>query len=192
MGEREGRPSPEALLAAARQEGRGRLKIFLGAAPGVGKTYEMLQSAQAKRREGVDVVIGIVEPHGRRETEALLDGLETIPAAAGRVQGPPFGRDGSRRDPEAAPAARAGRRAGPHQRPGHPPPQALSRCRGADRRRHRRIRDVEHPACREPQRRDRPDHPDPGARDRARQRARSGRRHRSGRPFARRPDQAAE
>ena len=79
MGEREGRPSPEALLAAARQEGRGRLKIFLGAAPGVGKTYEMLQSAQAKRREGVDVVIGIVEPHGRRETEALLDGLETIP-----------------------------------------------------------------------------------------------------------------
>ncbi len=79
MGEREGRPSPEALLAAARQEGRGRLKIFLGAAPGVGKTYEMLQSAQAKRREGVDVAIGIVEPHGRRETEALLDGLETIP-----------------------------------------------------------------------------------------------------------------
>src|SRR5487761_2290725 len=79
MGEREGRPSPEALLAAARQEGRGRLKIFLGAAPGVGKTYEMLQSAQAKRGEGVDVVIGIVEPHGRRETEALLDGLETIP-----------------------------------------------------------------------------------------------------------------
>jgi two-component system, OmpR family, sensor histidine kinase KdpD len=79
MAEREGRPSPEALLAAARHEGRGRLKIFLGAAPGVGKTYEMLLSAQAKRREGVDVVVGIVEAHGRRETEALLDGLETIP-----------------------------------------------------------------------------------------------------------------
>ena len=79
MSEREGRPSPEALLAAANHEGRGRLKIFLGAAPGVGKTYEMLLSAQAKRREGVDVVIGVVEPHGRRETEALLDGLETIP-----------------------------------------------------------------------------------------------------------------
>ena len=47
------------------QEGRGRLKIFLGAAPGVGKTYEMLQAAQAKRREGVDVVIGVVETHGR-------------------------------------------------------------------------------------------------------------------------------
>jgi two-component system sensor histidine kinase KdpD len=78
MAERETRPSPEALLDAAKQEGRGRLKIFLGAAPGVGKTYEMLLSAQAKRREGVDVVIGIVETHGRRETEALLDGFESI------------------------------------------------------------------------------------------------------------------
>src|SRR5215475_7888488 len=79
MAEREGRPSPEALLAAAQQEGRGRLKIFLGAAPGVGKTYEMLLSAQARRRDGGDVVVGIVEPHGRRETEALLEGLEQIP-----------------------------------------------------------------------------------------------------------------
>src|SRR5690349_767803 len=78
MAEREGRPSPEALLAAAKQEGRGRLKIFLGAAPGVGKTYEMLLSAQAKRRDGVDVVLGVVETHGRRETEALLEGLEVI------------------------------------------------------------------------------------------------------------------
>src|SRR5437868_1489891 len=79
MAEREGRPSPEALLAAAKPEGRGRLKIFLGAAPGVGKTYEMLLSAQANRRDGVDVVVGVVESHGRRETEALLGGLEVIP-----------------------------------------------------------------------------------------------------------------
>src|SRR5579862_5440938 len=79
MAEREARPSPEALLDAALQEGRGRLKIFLGAAPGVGKTYEMLQSAQAKRRDGADVVIGVVETHGRRETEELLAGLETVP-----------------------------------------------------------------------------------------------------------------
>src|SRR6266550_3736312 len=78
MAQREGRPSPEALLAAAKQEGRGRLKIFLGAAPGVGKTYEMLLAAQARRREGVDVVVGVVEAHGRRETEALLEGLEVI------------------------------------------------------------------------------------------------------------------
>ena len=75
------RPSPEALLAAARRDDatQGRLKIFVGAAPGVGKTYEMLQSAHAKLRAGVDVVIGVVETHGRAETLALLDGLETIP-----------------------------------------------------------------------------------------------------------------
>src|SRR4029077_11415662 len=79
MAERDARPSPEALLDAAKQEGRGRLKIFLGAAPGVGKTYEMLLTAQARRREGVDVVVGVVETHGRRETEALLVGLDEIP-----------------------------------------------------------------------------------------------------------------
>ncbi len=73
------RPSPDVLLQAARDSERGRLKIFLGAAPGVGKTYEMLTNAQIKRRDGVDVVVGIVETHGRAETEALLEGLETIP-----------------------------------------------------------------------------------------------------------------
>ena len=73
------RPSPDALLEAAGQSGRGRLKIFLGAAPGVGKTYEMLMSARARQVDGVDVVVGIVETHGRKETEALLGGLEIIP-----------------------------------------------------------------------------------------------------------------
>src|SRR5271156_2094559 len=77
--DRDSRPSPEALLAAAQEQGRGRLKIFLGAAPGVGKTYEMLQTAHAKRREGVDLAVGIVETHNRRETAALLEGLEVIP-----------------------------------------------------------------------------------------------------------------
>lgn len=76
-----GRPSPDALLESANREGRGRLKIFLGAAPGVGKTYEMLMSGRARRTDGVDVVIGVVETHGRRETEALLDGFEVIPRA---------------------------------------------------------------------------------------------------------------
>lgn len=77
----EQRPSPDALLEAARRESdtAGRLKIFVGAAPGVGKTYEMLQSAHAKRKAGVDVVVGVVETHGRVETEALLHGLEVIP-----------------------------------------------------------------------------------------------------------------
>ena len=77
----EHRPSPEALLEAARREEKriGNLRIFVGAAPGVGKTYEMLQQAQARKKDGYDVVIGVVETHGRNETEALLAGLEVIP-----------------------------------------------------------------------------------------------------------------
>src|SRR5271155_170358 len=77
----EKRPSPDALLEAARREHNqaGRLKIFVGAAPGVGKTYEMLQSAHAKLKAGIDVVVGVVETHGRAETEALLAGIEVLP-----------------------------------------------------------------------------------------------------------------
>ena len=68
------------LEAARREEGRaGKLRIFVGAAPGVGKTYEMLQQARARKRDGYDVVVGVVETHGRKETEALLEGLEVVP-----------------------------------------------------------------------------------------------------------------
>ncbi|MGN7160127.1 DUF4118 domain-containing protein [Sphingomonas sp. SAFR-052] len=73
------RPDPDALLRAAAQEGRGRLKIFLGAAPGVGKTFEMLSEGLARRRDGVDTVVGVVETHGRAETEALTRGHEIVP-----------------------------------------------------------------------------------------------------------------
>ncbi len=77
------RPDPDALLAHLRQEEgerrRGRLKVFFGATAGVGKTYAMLEHAQARRREGVDVVSGVVETHGRSETEQLVRGLETLP-----------------------------------------------------------------------------------------------------------------
>jgi two-component system sensor histidine kinase KdpD len=72
-------PGPEALLADTRKARRGRLKVFLGMAPGVGKTYEMLRSARRRKAEGADVVVGVVETHGRRETEALLRGLEVLP-----------------------------------------------------------------------------------------------------------------
>jgi len=72
------RPSPEALLEAVAKT-RGRLKIFLGAAPGVGKTYEMLSQGAARRRDGLDVVIGVVETHGRAETQALVGGFEIVP-----------------------------------------------------------------------------------------------------------------
>lgn len=73
------RASPDALLARARKEDRGHLKIFLGAAPGVGKTYAMLAAARAESAGGRDVVAGLIETHGRRETETLAEGLETLP-----------------------------------------------------------------------------------------------------------------
>jgi two-component system sensor histidine kinase KdpD len=73
------RPDPEALLAEAKREGRGKLRVFLGMAPGVGKTYEMLSSAARRKAEGVDVAVGVVEHHGRRETEVLTEDLEILP-----------------------------------------------------------------------------------------------------------------
>ncbi|MBI3702230.1 MAG: sensor histidine kinase KdpD [Afipia sp.] len=76
------RASPDALLALANKETRGRLKIFLGAAPGVGKTYAMLTAARTAREDCRDVVAGLVETHGRRETEALIAGLEILPRNA--------------------------------------------------------------------------------------------------------------
>jgi two-component system sensor histidine kinase KdpD len=78
MSDRDGRPSPEALLKTIQQGRRGKLKIFLGAAPGVGKTYEMLTAAHDRQREGLDVVVGVVETHGRAETDALLAGLPVL------------------------------------------------------------------------------------------------------------------
>jgi two-component system, OmpR family, sensor histidine kinase KdpD len=100
------RPDPDELLGRAaseeERECQGKLKIFFGAAPGVGKTYAMLGAAQKRREEGVDVVVGVVETHGRKETEALLDGLEILPR---RVQ-PHRGRDIPEFDIDAALARR--------------------------------------------------------------------------------------
>jgi two-component system sensor histidine kinase KdpD len=77
------RPNPDDLLARVQHEEsraqRGKLRIFFGYAAGVGKTYAMLNAAQRERADGMDVVVGYVEPHGRPETEALLAGLEAIP-----------------------------------------------------------------------------------------------------------------
>src|SRR5215471_3079683 len=77
------RPNPDALLAAIQsesaQEHRGRLKVFLGMCPGVGKTYAMLEAAQRELRAGREVVIGYVETHGRKETDALTEGLTSMP-----------------------------------------------------------------------------------------------------------------
>lgn len=75
----ERRPDPDALLALAEKDRRGKLTVFLGAAPGVGKTYAMLSRARRLKTDGLDVVVGLVETHGRSETAALLDGLEILP-----------------------------------------------------------------------------------------------------------------
>jgi len=87
----EKRPEPESLLAIAQQEEaakkRGKLTVYFGAAPGVGKTYSMLYDARIRKQEGIDVVAGYVETHGRAETEALLNGLEIVPPVVTEYKG---------------------------------------------------------------------------------------------------------
>src|SRR5512133_586093 len=75
------RPDPDELLrrVQAEEPARARLKIFLGYAAGVGKTYAMLEAAHQRKADGVEVVVGYIETHGRAETEALLAGLEVLP-----------------------------------------------------------------------------------------------------------------
>jgi len=77
----------DALLADLPRDGRGRLKVFLGAAPGVGKTYAMLQAAHTQLRQGVKIIAGVVETHGRAETEALLGGLPQQPLVRSEYRG---------------------------------------------------------------------------------------------------------
>jgi two-component system sensor histidine kinase KdpD len=73
------RPTPESLLAKQEQAEHARLRVYLGAAPGVGKTYQMLEEAHLLKRQGVDIVIGLIEPHGRADTEMLIGDLERVP-----------------------------------------------------------------------------------------------------------------
>src|SRR5215831_202090 len=77
------RPNPDVLLAALQKEdakqARGKLKVFFGMAPGVGKTYGMLEAARRELAAGRDVVVGYVETHGRKETDALAEGLPVVP-----------------------------------------------------------------------------------------------------------------
>jgi two-component system sensor histidine kinase KdpD len=96
------RPDPEALLARVKEEEararRGKLKVFFGAAAGVGKTYAMLEAAGEQRADGVDVVVGYIETHGRAETDALLAGLEILPRRPLDYRGttlPEFDLDGA-------------------------------------------------------------------------------------------------
>ncbi|OPX86139.1 sensor histidine kinase KdpD [Pelotomaculum sp. PtaB.Bin117] len=89
--EREKRADPDALLASLTDDKHGRLTVFLGAAAGVGKTYDMLEAARERLAEGVDVVIGWAETHGRAETENLLKGLPAVPPRRLQYRGKEFG-----------------------------------------------------------------------------------------------------
>src|SRR5215467_15535977 len=73
------RPTPESLLAKLQEGERANLRVYIGAAPGVGKTYQMLEDAHLLRKQGYDVVIGFVETYGRTETEAKIGDLEIVP-----------------------------------------------------------------------------------------------------------------
>ncbi len=156
------RPDPDQLLAEVKaQEAaarRGRLRIYFGASAGVGKTYAMLAAARALRNEGKDVVVGVVETHGRKETEALLQGLDVLPRAEIEYQGAQAHRVRSRRRAQAPPGADPGRRARAHQRRGIAPPEALAGHRRAAGERHRRLHDAQRPASRKPERRRRRHH----------------------------------
>lgn len=99
----EARPDPDILLASLEEEERGKLTVFLGAAAGVGKTFAMLEAAQERLAEGVDVVVGWVETHGRVETEALLKGLPVNPPPVPGLPGAGICRDGPGSAPVQAP-----------------------------------------------------------------------------------------
>jgi len=84
------RRSPESLLAKIKETEQAKLRIYIGHAAGVGKTFRMLEDAHELRRQGVDIVLGLIEPHGRFETEALVDGLEQIPLKSIEYRGAIF------------------------------------------------------------------------------------------------------
>src|ERR1043165_4336647 len=81
------RSAAESILARAREAGRARLRVYIGAAPGVGKTYRMLEDAHELRRQDLDVVIGFVEPHGRADPLARVGDLEQVPLRAIEYRG---------------------------------------------------------------------------------------------------------
>ena len=164
---------------------RGRYRILLGMAAGVGKTYRMLQEGRQAHAEGVDVVIGYLEPHDRPETAALADGLEVVPHLRSSSARPSWRRWTStrviRRKPELALVDELAHTNLPEARNR----QALRGHRRDPRRRHRRHLDRQHPAPREPQRRGLRAHRRPRARDVPRPHPRRGRRGRARRPGAR-------
>ena len=141
--------SPYSQTAGDRlRVGYGKLTVYLGAAAGAGKTYAMLDRAHQLRADGIDVVAGFVETHGRKETAALLDGLEIIPAAYRHGKRHHLYRTRPRRADRAPSAGRADRRARPYQRAGIGRAETLPRRPRCAARRHRRDHHAQHPASR--------------------------------------------
>ena len=165
------RPDPDALLARDRRAKKrapraARLQDLLRRLAGRRQDLRDARPRRAPLREqGVDVVIGVVETHGRSETAALLAGLELLPRKRRRLSRPRAAGVRSRRRARAQAGAAAGRRARAHQRARLAPSEALAGRRGAARRRHRRLHDGQRPAPREPERRRRRHHRRARARD---------------------------
>ena len=118
---------------------RGELRVYLGAAAGVGKTYAMLNEGRRRRAYGEDVVVGYVETHGRPKTAAQVGDLEVVPRTPHRVPRRAVRGDGRRRDARAAAAGGARRRARAHERPRLAQREALAGRRGAARGRASRV-----------------------------------------------------
>ena len=158
--ERDQRPAPDALLAAAKRERRRAAEdLPWRLSRASARPTRCCRRPRRIGARGVDVVVGIVETHGRAETEALLRGLEVMPRRQIAYRGPHVRASWiSTRCSGAQAQARAGRRARPHQRPRQPARQALAGRRGAARRRHRRLDHAQCPASREPERRGRAHH----------------------------------
>ena len=164
----DGRPTAEEMLArigtANGERERGRLRVYLGMAPGVGKTYRMLEEGHRRTARGTDLVVGFVEAHGRPETDEAPRRAGDRPAAPGRVSRCRGRGDGHRRDPRASPDRCTGRRARPHERARLGADEALGRRQRPARCRHRRRQHLQHPAPRFGRRRRRDDHRRPGQR----------------------------
>ena len=151
----------------------------------------MLTAARADKAEGRDVVVGLVETHGRRETEALVEGLEVLPRKPTIYVNQILSEFDLDKALGAPAETAAGRRVCAHQHSRQPPSQAMAGRRGAAGGRHRRVDHAQHPAPRKPQRHPAEDHPRASARDGARPRVRGRRRDRTGRSAARRAAEAA-
>ena len=167
---------------------KGHLKVFIGMAPGVGKTYRMLQEGRAEADTGRDVVIGYLETHGRAETLEQGRGPRAHPAAEARLSRQATRGDGPPGRPGSQARALPDRRAGPYQRAGGRAREALRGCASRPRGGDRRLLDRQRPASREPQRRGRPADGRQGSRDDPRRGPLGGRRGRSDRPDPRGPD----